>query len=107
MGRLRAKGQLCDRAREWASLRLDGELSELELALLDAHVARCEDCCLFAYEVAAATVLLRDAQLEPLTAPIVLPRRRVRTGTRAFKASAAAALVLGAAGLGSLSGILS
>ena len=31
-------GQLCARARFWASLRIDGELSELEGALLDAHL---------------------------------------------------------------------
>ena len=31
-------GHLCERARFWASLRLDGELSELEGALLDAHL---------------------------------------------------------------------
>ena len=33
-------GQLCARARFWVSLRVDGELSELEGALLDAHLAR-------------------------------------------------------------------
>ena len=32
---------MCERAREWASLGLDGELSELERVLLDAHTRRC------------------------------------------------------------------
>jgi len=31
----------CDRARAWISLRSDGELSEFECALLDAHLGRC------------------------------------------------------------------
>jgi anti-sigma factor RsiW len=105
MGRL--NGQLCDRAREWASLRLDGELSELESALLAAHVERCVDCRAFTDDVDAATAALRDAQLEPLTAPVVLPRRTARARTRALQASAAAALVVTAAGLGSLFGVLS
>ena len=35
---------MCERAREWASLRLDGELSELERALLDAHTRNCAAC---------------------------------------------------------------
>src|SRR4051812_50131799 len=37
-------GQLCARARFWASLRMDGELSELEGVLLDAHLSGCADC---------------------------------------------------------------
>ena len=43
-----ATGQLCARARFWASLRVDGELSELEGALLDAHLGRCADCSAYA-----------------------------------------------------------
>jgi anti-sigma factor RsiW len=107
MRRPRNNGQLCDRAREWASLRLDCELSELESALLDAHLDRCAECREFADEVDVATQTLRSAQLEPLTAPVVLPTRGVGTGTRAFQAVVASALVLVAAGLGSLFGILS
>lgn len=100
-------GQLCDRAREWASLRLDCELSELEGALLDAHLERCAECREFVEEVEVATRALRSAELEPLTAPVVLPRRGVGARTRTFQAVAASALVLVAAGLGSLFGILS
>lgn len=99
-------GQLCDRAREWASLRLDGELSELESALLVAHLERCAECRVFADDVDAATATLRSAQLEPLTAPVALPRRTVGRRTRALQAGAAAALVVTAAGLGSLFGVL-
>ena len=31
---------LCERGREWISLRLDGELSELAQKMLDSHLAR-------------------------------------------------------------------
>jgi predicted anti-sigma-YlaC factor YlaD len=103
----RLTGQLCDRAREWASLRLDGELSELESALLGAHVERCADCRAFVDDVDLATTALRSASLEPLMTPVALPRRRVGSRTRTLQAAAAAALVLTAAGLGSLFGLLS
>ncbi len=76
-----ATGQLCARARFWASLRVDGELSELEGALLDAHLGRCADCREYAAGVAGVTETLRNAPLVAL-APIVLeaparPRRIV------------------------------
>src|SRR3954454_17246769 len=41
---MHVRSHLCERARLWASLRADGELSELEGALLDAHLARCAEC---------------------------------------------------------------
>jgi predicted anti-sigma-YlaC factor YlaD len=66
-----ATGQLCSRARFWASLRVDGELSELEGALLDAHLGRCADCRSYADGVAGTTAALRSAPLERAT-PIVV-----------------------------------
>jgi anti-sigma factor RsiW len=70
-----AAGQLCARARFWASLRLDGELSELEGALLDAHLGRCEACRDVVDGFGAAVGLLRATPQEP-AAPVVvgLPR---------------------------------
>ena len=35
---------VCERGREWISLRLDGELSELAQKMLDSHLARCPEC---------------------------------------------------------------
>jgi|SRR6266516_4312939 len=98
-------GQLCARARFWASLRLDGELSELEGALLDAHLARCDDCATFAGGSEAATMALRAAPLE-LTAPVHVSIPR--PGKRVLAIMTAAALVgvatvLGALGDGSRS----
>ena len=54
-------GQTCDRAREWSSLRLDGELSELESALLEAHLKHCTACAAFAVAAEAVALQLRCA----------------------------------------------
>lgn len=76
-------GQLCARARFWASLRIDGELSELEGALLDAHLAGCAACREVAQGFGSATIALRSAPLARV-APVALdvprsPRRVLAT----------------------------
>ncbi len=86
-------GHLCERARFWASLRLDGELSELEGALLDAHLVRCAGCREIAGGFDASTAALRSAPLERVT-PVAVdlprsPRRLLAT------IAVAAVLVLG------------
>lgn len=86
-------GHLCERARFWASLRVDGELSELESALLDAHLARCAGCRELAAGFVASTAALRSAPLERV-APVAIdvpraPRRLLAT------IGVAAVLVLG------------
>jgi hypothetical protein len=96
----------CDRAREWISLRADAELSELESALLAAHLKRCPGCGSFAVGVGTATVQLRAASLERLRRPVGLPRRRAASPLRAVQLGAAAALVVAAVGLGALFGSL-
>jgi predicted anti-sigma-YlaC factor YlaD len=97
-------GQTCSRAREWASLRLDGELSELESALLEAHLKRCQACASFVVEVEAIALQLRAATLDRLEQPVQLPTRRLASPLRAVQLGAAAALVAAAAGLGTLYG---
>ena len=82
--------QLCARARFWASLRLDGELSELESALLDAHLARCAACSAVAREFAASTDDLRARPLERV-APVTV--RHARSPRRVFVGVAIAAVV--------------
>jgi anti-sigma factor RsiW len=88
-------GQLCARARFWVSLRVDGELSELEGALLDAHLARCVHCREFALAADASTTAIRAASYIR-HAPIVLdlPRspRRVAAGAGITALVAAAAI---------------
>lgn len=85
----------CTRAREAASARLDGELSELELAQLDVHLARCLDCADYARLVAATTAQLRAADLIQPEEPILVPRLRRRL--RIVPAAAAAAVIAGVA----------
>lgn len=94
-----AGGQICARSRFWVSLRVDGELSELEGALLDAHLARCADCASFATGTELATGSLRAAPREghpqfQLQRPAHHPRRRFLLGI------VAAAIVVGGAVLG-------
>jgi anti-sigma factor RsiW len=88
-------GQLCARARFWASLRIDGELSELEGALLDAHLARCAHCRALAVDIAETTDALRAAPLER-GVPVVLALRR---GPRRLVVAAGIAAVIAAGAL--------
>jgi predicted anti-sigma-YlaC factor YlaD len=102
-----SRGQLCDRARQWASLRVDGELSELEHALLETHVARCEPCRAFVREAEAVAAALRAVSLQRLPEPVqlVAPARHGRVPMRIVQTATVAALVLVAAALGSALGV--
>jgi predicted anti-sigma-YlaC factor YlaD len=91
---------LCKRVREQVSLQLDGELSQLELRMLDAHLARCADCSDYAAEVAQFTHAMRAAPLETLERPIVL-RRPGRVAVARLHMGVAAAIALAAVGLAS------
>ena len=93
---MQLESRLCSRARFWVSLRLDDQLSELEGALLDAHLAACPACSSFAAESEQATSELRDAP-PARHAPVhlELPRRRARTPlVAAFAAAVIAAAAL-------------
>lgn len=95
MRELRAQNRVCDRAREYSSRSLDGELSDFERALLDTHLERCDACRTYAAELAEIVTRLRTAPLEALPHPIALPsRRRVRTRSVLQGAAAAAAAVV-------------
>ena len=96
---------VCERARAWAALRPDGELSSFEQRLLAAHLERCAECRAFTLRVEAAATAIRSAPLEPLPHPIsisaarqrrYLPRRAVYS-TAAAAAAAAMALSIGSA----------
>ena len=95
----------CERARAWVSLRLDGELSELEAAMLGAHLERCEACRGFAADAEGFTLALRADALQPLERVVTLPVAR-RSMRRAVQFGAAAALVAASIGLGSMFGAL-
>ena len=88
--------RLCDRARSWAALAPDGELSELERTLLRAHLVRCASCSRFAADVNAIAAALRGASFEPLPRPISIPpwrRRLVLVRLRTVGAAAAVAVM--------------
>jgi anti-sigma factor RsiW len=96
---------VCDRAREYSSRSLDGELSDFEHALLETHLERCAACRAYSAELAEIVTHLRAAPMESLSQQISLPSRR-RVRARAFQGAAAvaAAAVAATAGLvGSLS----
>src|SRR4051812_45109458 len=86
----------CDRARTWASLRLDGELSELEGALLDAHLARCPACSAAVAAIEDATAVVREAPFAQPPAVVVGPpaRSSMRTFLAATASTIAATLAL-------------
>jgi predicted anti-sigma-YlaC factor YlaD len=100
-GDLPDNGQ-CLRAREWSSLRADGELSELESELLERHLDGCPECAGFEARLRAVTRTLRTTPVErsrpvlelPRPSRLVIPRQRVL----------ALAAVIMAAGVGALVG---
>ena len=87
----------CDRARASVSVRLDGELSELDGVRLDDHLRECANCSAYARELHALTAELRAAALEQPTVTVFVPARR-RPLVRLQTAAAAAAIVAIAAG---------
>ncbi len=92
----------CSRAREWASLCADGQLSELERLLLRRHLARCPSCRAFADELTFATRLIRDTPLEQPSRrlqPAARPARSRRPRYRLAFATALLALTATAGGL--------
>ena len=90
----------CDRARQYASLDLDDELSELESALLAAHLRKCPPCAAAVEAMRAFTAALRAAPPERLERRLFFPGRRSRAGHLAVRLAAAAVLATLAAGLG-------
>ena len=86
--------QTCDRVRELVSASLDGELTELERARIQAHLAACSGCRTYAAGAAEASRLLRSTPPEELNVPIVLPGRRLAVAYKLQVAAAAAALVI-------------
>jgi anti-sigma factor RsiW len=81
-------------------MRLDGELSELEKALLDRHLESCPACLAFDARLRSAATTIRLAPVESPPHPIAIPsqpRRRVPVpaGRRVAVVAIAAALALG------------
>jgi anti-sigma factor RsiW len=89
---------VCNRVREQISLRLDGELSQLESRMLAAHLRRCASCRAYEEDVTRFTDDLRSAPLERMSTPVVIrrPRRISALRLQAGVAAALAVAVLGA-----------
>ncbi|TML89834.1 MAG: zf-HC2 domain-containing protein [Actinobacteria bacterium] len=97
----------CDRARMWASLAVDGEISEVERDSLRAHVAVCPACEAWAAGVVDLAQTLRTAPLaEPSRTLFDPPIRSRHLQLRALQLAAAAAAVAASVGLGHLAASL-
>jgi anti-sigma factor RsiW len=90
---------VCTRVREQVSLELDGELSQLEQRMLEAHLERCAACAVYAADVRDLTDRIRSAPLHTMRRPVVVRRHRSITTTR-LQIGVAAAFALAALGLG-------
>jgi hypothetical protein len=89
----------CERARQWASLRIDDERSELEDALLEKHLEGCASCSAFAARLAATAEAVRAVPLErpEISYPrFERPVIRLPVGRRVAIVAVAAAAALGA-----------
>lgn len=97
------RSSLCERARVWVSLRVDGELSELESTLLSAHLERCASCSTFARGVDDVARGLRRVRLER-PAPLVLSTRPKRSKVRFVQCAAAVAAIVATGAAAALTG---
>ena len=96
----------CDRFRALYSASLDGELSEIDAARLEAHLSTCSGCNTYAVATASASRLVRETPLEQPGFRIVVPGRRLALA-RKFQVSAAAAAVAVTVGLSVAVGTIS
>jgi predicted anti-sigma-YlaC factor YlaD len=91
----------CDRVRAQISLELDGELSQLERAMVAAHVVRCAACRGFRDRVSDVTRELRAAPLVQPPARVLVRRPRRVSSVARFQAGVAAAMAFTIVGVAS------
>jgi predicted anti-sigma-YlaC factor YlaD len=104
MDRLR-KRAACERALQWVSLELDGELSEFERALLERHLECCVSCAALRLELGGLTRLIRAAPPvsgRPRPAVPAPAARRRSLPRRAVAGVLVAAVLAAGAGVGLL-----
>jgi predicted anti-sigma-YlaC factor YlaD len=89
---------VCDRVRGQISVGLDGELSQLERAMVASHLERCAACSEYEVEVSGFTQMIRTSPLEPMARAITVQRRRRHVGGRVQVAAAAAVAVVAVVG---------
>ena len=96
---------LCHRARSLASSALDDELSELEVRLLESHLAECGECAAFAEGIAAVTTMLRTEPQMRYTVEIMPRLRHARRMVRRRAAVVSAGMLVAASVLGVLASV--
>ena len=91
----------CERARQWVSLRADGELSQLEQARLERHLGACPSCAAAAGGLAGVAQLLRSAPLARPHQPAAVVGVPARVARRRLlvPVGVAGAVAVAAAGL--------
>jgi predicted anti-sigma-YlaC factor YlaD len=95
----------CHRTRQHVSLRLDRQLSEIEVAVMEHHLARCPACSSFAEELEGVTEALRSADLVEPPIRFDVAHRPVRVGVTRAAGAAAAAAVLVSVAVGAVAGL--
>jgi predicted anti-sigma-YlaC factor YlaD len=87
----------CERASQWISLELDGEIAGLEQAALARHLEHCNRCRGSRSEIGGFTTALRGAPPEGPMWPLVvtMPQRRRRFARVGIAALASAVAVAG------------
>jgi len=94
-----SRSAACERARIWASLLPDGELSLFERRLLDAHCVRCGNCRRLRDDIGSVTSIVRATPLDEMSRPVQVSSPRLRAwrpaaGLLASGGAAVLALVL-------------
>ena len=92
----------CERASQWISLELDGELGRLEQAALARHLGRCDRCRAVSAEFHGFTGLMRAASPVVSGRPVAIPFS-ARSARRTTLRGMAIALVAAAAVFGAFS----
>jgi hypothetical protein len=92
----------CERARKWASLAVDCELSEIGKVRLQAHVRSCASCAEYVGGLRVVTRELREAPLPAPSRPLVPAAVRGRR----FPIGLAVIAIVVAAMFGGLAGAL-
>jgi hypothetical protein len=90
-----ARTAACERARTWASLLPDGELSLFERRLLDVHCVRCDSCRRLRDDIGSFTAIVRATPAEEMSRPVRVARPRIRalrSATGAFASGGVAVL---------------
>jgi ferric-dicitrate binding protein FerR (iron transport regulator) len=96
--RSKARRAACERARVWAALLPDGELSLFEQRLLEAHCAHCAECRHVLESISGLTEIIRATTPDEMDRQVRIlrprPAWRSASGVAASVSAAAFALAL-------------